>query len=64
MDLQEAEVTAVCPEKVIDTQDDGPLHCESFKILQRALSDVVHNSLCRKQDRGGFRHLSDKFSVL
>ena len=61
MDLQEAEVTAVC---LTDTQDDGPLHCESFKILQRALSDVVHNSPCRKQDRGGFRHLSDKFSVL
>lgn len=25
MDLQKAEVTAVCPEKVTDTQDEGPL---------------------------------------
>lgn len=60
------EVIAVCSEEVTDTHSPVgvPFCCESFKILQRALSDVVHNSPCRKQGRDGFLHLSGKFLIV
>lgn len=41
-----------------------PFCCESFKILQRAVSDVVHNSPCRKQGRDGFLHSSGKLLIV